>query len=311
MNAVYCFVLRQRQSGMEVLTRTSFTDRRYDVPNDLSGVGDTPELAALRIIEQQTGFRVELGQIKLNPSQQGDPFCSVMVTGDTKDRFSYTIPDTQRDIAEFHYRWLPVDATLPDMLVEPAAHYASALITQYAGQSSAIREEPGAGWRQRLSDMLVHIWGKWPIPEWLRNLVVHIIEPKFLAGVVGIVFDEQDRVLLVRHTYRRDFPWAPPSGWIKRGEDPTQALEREIFEETGYRVWVGGAIAVGGDKRKPRLDLYYRCALLGGVFRPCAEVSEAMFCSVDALPEAMEPFHREVIDYAQKRPGAAIPPRAG
>ena len=307
---LFCFVVRQIGKETELLTRTSFTDRRYDVPSGMLIEGEDHERAVCRIVKLQTGIHVKSNQITDIQSQNGDALCTVRVSEDARERFSYTMPDVQRDIAEFHYRWLPVDATLSTMLVGSTATYVNVLPFSQSDVTTDTVVDVKPGLKQRISAILVHIWGNWPIPEWVRDMVVRLVEPKYLAGVVGIIFDDDNRVLLVRHTYRKQYPWAPPSGWIKRGEDPTQALEREVYEETGYRIWVGGAIAVGGDKDIRRLDLYYRCALLGGVFRPCAEVSEAGLYTLEALPEEMEPFHREVISYASKRPGAAIPPRA-
>ncbi len=44
------------------------------------------------------------------------------------------------------------------------------------------------------------------------------------------------KILLLKHTYRDKYPWGIPSGWLKRGEQPMEALQREIKEETGMVV---------------------------------------------------------------------------
>ena len=65
------------------------------------------------------------------------------------------------------------------------------------------------------------------------------------VGVVGLVVDQQGRVLLVRHTYKRG--WYLPGGGIKRGESSSSALARELKEETGIAAQVGPDELVGGD----------------------------------------------------------------
>ena len=66
-----------------------------------------------------------------------------------------------------------------------------------------------------------------------REVLVH-------TGAVGVIaLDEQDRVLLVRQ-YRHpvgELLWEPPAGLLDvEGEDPLDAVKRELWEEAGYRA---------------------------------------------------------------------------
>ena len=58
-------------------------------------------------------------------------------------------------------------------------------------------------------------------------------------GVTGIIFNEKKEVLLFKHVYRAH-SWSLPGGYIKSGEHPREALEREKREETGLGVSVEG-----------------------------------------------------------------------
>ncbi len=57
------------------------------------------------------------------------------------------------------------------------------------------------------------------------------------ASVGAVVIDDADRVLLLwRHRFTTDaWGWEIPAGWSEIGEDPTEAVRREVTEETGYR----------------------------------------------------------------------------
>ena len=53
-----------------------------------------------------------------------------------------------------------------------------------------------------------------------------------LSGCRVLAFDREGRVLLVRHSYGTG-AWMPPGGGLQAGEDPLNAAQRELLEETG------------------------------------------------------------------------------
>jgi 8-oxo-dGTP diphosphatase len=60
------------------------------------------------------------------------------------------------------------------------------------------------------------------------------------AGALFV--DEQDRVMLVRPTYKPY--WDLPGGYVEEGESPLQACVREVGEELGLRVQIATLLAV-------------------------------------------------------------------
>lgn len=64
-------------------------------------------------------------------------------------------------------------------------------------------------------------------------------------AAVGAIVLRDDKVLLVRHTYGGAAgQLLNPSGFIKQGEMPYEALKREIDEETGVQIHIKGLLAV-------------------------------------------------------------------
>lgn len=131
---------------------------------------------------------------------------------------------------------------------------------------------------------LAKIWRFFNLPKNFQLFIMRIFQDQFLIGVTGIIFNEKNEVLLVKHTYRQT-PWSLPGGYIKGKEHPTEGLEREIEEETGFIVSADYQLNVKTDRKTARLDMCFVGKHLGGEFRPTKEVSEASYFSFENLPD--------------------------
>ena len=112
---------------------------------------------------------------------------------------------------------------------------------------------------------------------------MRFFQDQFLVGVTGIIFNAQDEVLLFKHVYRAH-AWSLPGGYLKSGEHPREALEREIKEESNLVVSVDESLKTRTDRDEARLDMCYIGELIGGDFTPTNEVSEFGFFKQDKLP---------------------------
>ncbi|MDG4823721.1 NUDIX domain-containing protein [Asanoa sp. WMMD1127] len=82
-----------------------------------------------------------------------------------------------------------------------------------------------------------------PIPDFvvaLRERVGHAPLP--LPGVIAVVRDERERVLLVRRSDTGS--WALTTGCLEPGEQPAAGAVREVWEETGVEVVVERLLSV-------------------------------------------------------------------
>lgn len=62
-----------------------------------------------------------------------------------------------------------------------------------------------------------------------------VAQPRTAAGV--LFFDEDDRVLLVKPTYKPG--WEIPGGYLHAGETPSEGAAREVKEELGITLPIG------------------------------------------------------------------------
>jgi ADP-ribose pyrophosphatase YjhB (NUDIX family) len=107
------------------------------------------------------------------------------------------------------------------------------------------------------------------------------------VDVRGAVFND-GKLLLVRE--RADGGWTLPGGWADVGDVPSQAAEREVWEEAGFRVKARRVIGVYDANRNRPLELFHAfkivflCDLLSGEARPSDETSEVSFYGRDEIP---------------------------
>jgi ADP-ribose pyrophosphatase YjhB (NUDIX family) len=110
------------------------------------------------------------------------------------------------------------------------------------------------------------------------------------VDVRGAVF-RHHRLLLVRE--RLDGAWTMPGGWADVGDVPSEAAEREVWEEAGFRVKARKIIGVYDANRVGPLELYHAfkiiflCDLIDGEARPSNETSDVAFFDLPDIPEAL------------------------
>lgn len=86
---------------------------------------------------------------------------------------------------------------------------------------------------QVLTTVLARVWRGLPIP--LQMVAVALREVLYTVTVTGVITDEEGRILLLEHRFRRS-TWGLPGGFVARGEQPDESLRRELLEETGLSL---------------------------------------------------------------------------
>ncbi len=124
--------------------------------------------------------------------------------------------------------------------------------------------------------------------SFLQWRILWLFHHKFMIGVAGIVLDEEQRVLILKHRYRPpEMMWGLPSGYANRGETLEDTLAREVYEETGYTIEVTKLLEVRSGFQL-RMEAYYLARFVGGEMHlDEGEVLDVGFFALDDLPEGM------------------------
>lgn len=123
------------------------------------------------------------------------------------------------------------------------------------------------------------------MPFWMQRIASIIIRPRYQVAVGAMIFNDQRQLLLCEHTYRRLHPWGLPGGDLNFGEDPVDAVRRELMEETGLSVQETRLLLVESSKEIHHLSLTYLCTGVSGMFVPNEEVSEIRYFDTNNLPD--------------------------
>jgi ADP-ribose pyrophosphatase YjhB (NUDIX family) len=105
--------------------------------------------------------------------------------------------------------------------------------------------------------------------------------------VRGAVF-QAGKILLIQE--QADGRWAMPGGWADIGDFPAKTVEREVWEESGFKVRVDKVIAVIDANHVAPLEFYhaykliFQCSILDGQPQTSHETLAVDFFDMNELP---------------------------
>ncbi len=85
-----------------------------------------------------------------------------------------------------------------------------------------------------LKRLIRKIWRR--LPGGLRLKAIRLSQPKFTASSAVVIANGSGEVLLLDHVLRPFSGWGLPGGFISHGEQPEEAVRREISEEVGIEL---------------------------------------------------------------------------
>jgi ADP-ribose pyrophosphatase YjhB (NUDIX family) len=135
------------------------------------------------------------------------------------------------------------------------------------------------------------------------------------SSVSAVIFDRRGHLLLQQRSDGGQ--WGLPGGSVEIGESITEAVRREVHEETGLDVTVRRLIGVYSDPRLQvicypdgmvwhYINVCFQCAVRGGELTTCDETLDLRYFPLRRLPTTLLPNHRVRIRDARIQRTAAF-----
>jgi 8-oxo-dGTP diphosphatase len=153
-----------------------------------------------------------------------------------------------------------------------------------------------------LKSLAAGLWRSAPL--FVRRAGVWLTQPRFAVTAGAVVSDERGRVLLLKHVLRKGSGWGVPGGFLKSGEQPEDAIRRELREETGLEldsVELAFIRTLGGVRQ---VEIIFRATMKSEALSRVEkgfEIDRAEWFETDSLPRSVGEDQRRIIRRALAR----------
>lgn len=147
-----------------------------------------------------------------------------------------------------------------------------------------------------LSDLLGAIWRR--VPKRLKRLTMRISQAHFAVTAGAIITNDEGHVLLLKHRFRPSPGWGVPGGFIEAGEQPEEALRRELREEVELEVKEVKLFATRTFNEPTQIEIIFTARAIEDTERLNFEIQKAAWFSLDELPSELPDDQAELIKRA-------------
>jgi mutator protein MutT len=143
------------------------------------------------------------------------------------------------------------------------------------------------------------IAGAWrKMPARFRRWSMRVTQTRFTVTAGAIIFNNEGKVLLLKHRFRAGSGWGIPGGFLEAGEQPEEAMRRELREEIGLEVAQVEIFTSRSFKRPRQVEILFRCRADAEVKPQTVEVELAEWFSIKALPAGLPKDQRSLVERA-------------
>lgn len=147
-----------------------------------------------------------------------------------------------------------------------------------------------------LTKLLGAVWSRTPVR--IRRLSIRIVNTKFTVTVAGIIFNDKQEVLLIKHLFRPGKGWGLPGGFLEASEQPDEALRRELREEIQLELDQLQIFTTRSFKKARQLEVVFLCRSQDQPRPQSVEVERSVWFSTEALPDGLPRDQKALIKLA-------------
>ena len=129
---------------------------------------------------------------------------------------------------------------------------------------------------------------------------MRLTHTRFTVTAGAIIFNQAGEILILKHRFRAGSGWGLPGGFLERGEQPIDALRRELREELDLEIEDVEIFTARSFRKPKQVEVLFRGRAGGPVKPRTMEVERAEWFSLDALPEGLPRDQRRLVEQAAK-----------
>jgi 8-oxo-dGTP diphosphatase len=147
-----------------------------------------------------------------------------------------------------------------------------------------------------LQNVMSRIWHLLPVR--VRRWSMRVTHASFTVTAGALIFNDKGQVLLLKHRFRAGSGWGLPGGFLEKGEQPLDALKRELQEEIGLEVETAEIFRARSFKKPRQVEILFLCHSNADVTPRAMEIERAEWFSVESLPDGLPHDQRLLVERA-------------